>query len=359
MYSDMHPMLSPVDWEDAARDPSIVIADGSSVKISAIGGSRSRTGMVNGASLVIKDGPDGKRERVISKVPATVKRLVILGSHGYISLDAKRWLADAGISWAHIETGGTRVRTLGVSGGDSSPRLMRRQAMCAPGLPLAETGLAINRRFIAEKLENQAWNCQAMLGNRVAADYIRAQIELLPSKHSIESIRGLEGDGAAMYWSAWHGYPIRWSYPRPNKAHWQSFGHRKTLVHTWETNKDATDPINAVLNFAYHIAEIECVLACHAAGLSPVMGISHADKAGRDSFALDLVEVLRPWVDQAVLSVFKSSMDKRWFSEVRRGGKEGVVEIMAPLTHRIVTEVHAMASKLQPAINYTVDALNG
>jgi CRISPR-associated endonuclease Cas1 len=352
-------MLDISEWEDATPDPSIVIADGPSVRISAIGGSRSRSGAVNGASLVIKDGPDGTRERVISKVPATVKRLIILGTHGYMSLEAKRWLADAGISWAHIETKGSRIRTLGVSGGDVDPKLMRNQAMCATGLPLEETGLAISRRFIAEKLEGQAWNCEALLDNRIAGRYIRERIEALPAMISVESIRGVEGDAAACYWSAWHGYPIRWQAPRPIKAHWQAFNDRKTLLRAWETNKDATDPINAVLNYAYHIAEVECVLACHAAGLSPVMGIMHADKAGRDSFALDLIEPLRPWVDNVVLGIFKSSMDKRWFSEVRRGSKDGAVEIQAPLTHRVVSGVHAMASKLQPAVSYAVAALQG
>lgn len=353
----MHPMLDITEWEDATPDPSLVIADGPSVKISAIGGSRSRSGAVNGASLVIKDGPGGKRERVFAKVPSKVERLVILGGHGYMSHEAKRWLADAGVSWAHIETGGRRVRTLDTSGADTNAKLMRQQAMCAPGLPLEHVGLAITRRFIAEKLEGQAWNCSVILGNEVAAKYIRGQIDKLPGADNVKSIRGIEGDGAACYWSAWQGYPVRWKKPAPINPLWQAFPTRKTMLYSWETNKDATDPINAVLNFAYHMAEIECVLACHAAKLSPVMGISHTDRDGRDSFALDLIEPLRPWVDGMVLNLFKSSMDKRYFSTIRRNGKDGVVEVAAPLTHRIVAEVHSMASKLQPAINYTVSAL--
>lgn len=351
----IHPALDVSSWDDATPDPGLIIADGPNVTITVRGNPK------GGAMLVIKDGPGGKRVRELDKVPAVINTIVILADHGFVTLEAETYMANQGIQWAHIETNGGRIRTLSTSGAFADGRLMRLQGMLAEGYPLHEAGLIINRRLIAEKLEGQAWNCADKLDNEVAAKQIRECADALAVADTVEEIRAVEGRGAKIYWQAWKGYPVRWSLPAPFAPRWHSFSERRTLLYDWESNKDATDPINAMLNFAYHVAEIECTLALHRAHLSPVMGISHTDQDKRDSMSLDLVEVLRPWADAAVLAALDEAMDMRNFVEYAKDAngkhKDGVIKLEAPLTHTLANAVHGLRSKLQPAIKFMVETL--
>jgi CRISPR/Cas system-associated endonuclease Cas1 len=52
------------------------------------------------------------------------------------------------------------------------------------------------------------------------------------------------------------------------------------------------------------LAECEAVFALHAIGCDPSMGVVHQDANGRASFALDLLEPLRPKVEGFVLDLF-------------------------------------------------------
>jgi hypothetical protein len=103
-------------------------------------------------------------------------------------------------------------------------------------------------------------------------------------------------------------------------------------MHDYPRNIRATDPANAMLNYTYRIAEAEAVHACHALGLDPAMGILHADKQGSDSFALDLIEAVRPYCDRVILQFLNCGLgipvndrgkpaylNRLWFDETRDG----------------------------------------
>ncbi len=51
--------------------------------------------------------------------------------------------------------------------------------------------------------------------------------------------------------------------------------------------------MNALLSFLYAILANDCVSACESVGLDPQMAFLHADRSGRPSLALDLVEEFR------------------------------------------------------------------
>src|SRR6516162_6426850 len=89
-----HPSIDIDAWQDACRDPRVIIADGSDVKIT-----------VRDGHLTIKDGPAGsKRERRFSRIPRTIDRLVILGGQGYRTMEAERWLKAEGVPWVSLDT---------------------------------------------------------------------------------------------------------------------------------------------------------------------------------------------------------------------------------------------------------------
>lgn len=365
-----YPAIDLAAWSDLTPDLSLVIADGPSVKITTRGASRKDGELGKGGVLVITDGPTRDRERMFYKVPRTMSRLVILGTRGYMTFEAKRWLADAGVSWVHVESGGKRVRILDQSQGFVNATMERKQVLCAPGLPLEETGVAITRDFIVKKLAGQAWNARNLLGNDQAADYIESMMNEVMSCQrdtpgdALNAIRSLEGNGAQVYWDAMKGTPVFYKGNQPLHPSWLSFPGRKTLMYSWETNKDATDPINAALNYGYSIGENLCVAGLLQYGLSPIIGISHRDKTQdklRDSFALDLLEVIRPWIDEKILGLFQQPVRKDWFCmmQVTRNGRtrDGVVMVEAPFTHHIIREVTGLASRLQPSLKYASDQL--
>lgn len=110
--------------------------------------------------------------------------------------------------------------------------------------------------------------------------------------------------------------------------HWRRFGQRGSPLAMGA--RLAVNPPNAILNFCYALAEIECTLALQAVGLDPGLGVLHVDQKARDSMALDLLEVIRPDVDEWVLGVVSSRPSRaRDFHETR----QGVCRILPPLTH--------------------------
>ena len=78
------------------------------------------------------------------------------------------------------------------------------------------------------------------------------------------------------------------------------------MLRTWETNRSATDPINAMLNYGYKVAETETLRACRTVGINPELGIMHSSGTDRDGFVLDLIEVIRPLVDEHVLRLLSN-----------------------------------------------------
>lgn len=348
-----HPMLDLTAWNEANPDESLIIADGRSVFVNVTGGSQPKGSPRTGGILVVKDGPMGSpRERRIARVPRTIKHLAILTNHGSISLDAMAWLTDTEITYSVIDRSGKFPRLLSTSGGYVNPLYMRQQALCAPGGPAAYTGVKIMRDLITRKLEGQALNAERLRDTEAAAR-IREYLPRVAAARSVETIRGYEGAAADEYWNAWRGMLV--SYLKwPSQRHWIEFPSRRTLRRSWESNRGATDPVNAMLNFGYKVAETECTLAAYAAALSPALGIGHVDRPGRDSFALDLIEPMRPVVDKLIIDILSEPLDKRWFRE----DNEGMVSCCAPLTHRIYSEVHQNTQTLQVAM-FAVTALLG
>lgn len=64
------------------------------------------------------------------------------------------------------------------------------------------------------------------------------------------------------------------------------------------------DRVNALLSFIYTMLVHDCVSALEGVGLDPQAGFLHADRPGRPSLALDLMEEFRSFIaDRLVLSL--------------------------------------------------------
>ncbi len=82
----------------------------------------------------------------------------------------------------------------------------------------------------------------------------------------------------------------------------------------------------------YALAEAEATLACHSLGLDPGLGFTHLDAAGRDSLALDLMEPVRPAVENYCFDlVGRRAFHRSDFHE----SASGYVRLLPPLSHEL------------------------
>lgn len=342
-----YPLLDIDAWQHASIDDRVFIADGHNVRIS-----------VRDGQLSVKDGPPRTpRERRISRLPRSHDRLVIVAGHGFITIEAQRWLRDAQITWSLYDLSGVLVG--GSPAGADDARLRRAQSHAVPGDTLAAVGHGITQTLIAGKLGAQANICTEYLAAHKVAASIRRNIHAINAASDIEEIRAIEGGCAAQYWQAWAGQvtvPFSARDRAVSPPHWVEYLGRTSYAYEFEANRSATDPINACLNYAYRIGESEAVHACQAFGLDPALGLMHADKPGRDSMALDLLETIRPACDRIVLDLMrKPSFDRRWVSETRGG----VVRIDTPLTHHIASYAAILARVIFPYAEHVARVLAG
>jgi CRISPR-associated protein Cas1 len=70
-------------------------------------------------------------------------------------------------------------------------------------------------------------------------------------------------------------------------------------------------PVNAILNYAYSIVAAQVTRALLASGFDSAAGFLHADAGGRHSLTYDLLELLRPDIDKAILPWIASQTWKR------------------------------------------------
>lgn len=324
------PPLTPEDLDDRREgltatydtegDRRVVVADGFDVRVT-----------VGYGALVVRDGvAEHVRERRYSKVTAP-ERLVITGE-GIASTEALAWCKAQGTAVVVLRAGDV---LLGASPpGRDDGRIRRAQAL-AMGSP---AGLAVVRYLLTAKLSGQAAVIRDVFGTDETAQTIMDLADGIAVAEDVDECRQLEAVAAAAYFATWADHEATMvGFVAKDRGrvppHWQVFDSRRSAITgASNTNRQAERPINALLNLTYRLAEIEARFACVRLGLDPGLGVLHADTAGRDSLALDVLEPLRPIVDRFVLDlVAERTFHKRDFVE----RSDGHVRVSAPLSHEL------------------------
>jgi CRISPR-associated endonuclease Cas1 len=262
--------------------------------------------------LTIEDGIGAERRKaLLPRVGHGLRRLVLIGSDGFVSLSAFRWLADQDSSFVMLERDGSVLATTGPVH-PSDARLRRAQSLAH------QSGLALHiaSELIRRKLAGQESVARSKLDNSTAADAITKVILALGSANSVETVRELEARAANAYWLAWRNVPIQFPSRdlRRVPEHWRRFGTRKSLL--TGSPRLATNPPNAMLNYLYAILESESRLVLAALGLDPGIGVLHFDSRTRDSLACDLMEAIRLNADAYVLDwITGQPLRREWFFE--------------------------------------------
>ncbi len=157
----------------------------------------------------------------------------------------------------------------------------------------------IARNMIFGKVYNARWSVERTRRDhamripeqRFAA--VSGQLQgLLPQiaeETSLDSLRGLEGAGAAAYFSVLDDMILR---------------EKETFYFKERSRRPPLDAFNAMLSFAYSLLTHDCASALESVGLDAYVGYLHRDRPGRESLALDLMEELRPcFADRFVLTM--------------------------------------------------------
>ncbi|MBI3245611.1 MAG: type I-D CRISPR-associated endonuclease Cas1 [Deltaproteobacteria bacterium] len=150
--------------------------------------------------------------------------------------------------------------------------------------------LSLARGFVLGKLANlrvtllrAARNTEDLdVDNTVEA--IRGAERRAERAEELDILRGHEGEGSAAYFGV---------FDRLIKAEGFSFSKR--------VRRPPTDPVNALLSFGYALLANDIHAAVQTLGFDPYCGYLHADRYGRPSLALDLMEEFRPLIVDAVV----------------------------------------------------------
>jgi len=295
---------------------------------------------VDRGHLILKDGIGRDRhEARLPRVGHGLRRLVVIGFDGFVSLGALRWLADQDAAFVMLERDGSVLATTGPVR-PSDARLRRAQALAGTN----KVALNISKKLVQQKLNAQEQLARETLRDFKVADLIATNQAAVNEAQTIEGLRLFELRAALAYWSSWRNVPI--SFPKKDlprvPQHWQRFGARISPL--TGSPRLSVNPPNAMLNYLYAILESETRLAAAALGLDPGIGLMHVDTDARDSLACDLMEPIRPLVDAYVLDwISREAIPREWFFEERDGNCRLMASFAARLAETASTWGRAVA----------------
>lgn len=200
--------------------------------------------------------------------------------------------------------------------GPVNGNILLRQAQFRAADDGAQT-LALARAVVAGKLRNSRQIL--MRGAREtddaaekdtlvrAAKLLANQIRKIPSAGDLDTLRGLEGEAARLYFEA---------LPQVMKA-----SVRADFPFDCRSRRPPRDRFNALISFLYALVMSDCRSALDAVGLDPQLGFLHAVRPGRPALALDLLEEFRaPLADRLALTLInRGQLQTRDFDQ-RDGG---------------------------------------
>jgi CRISPR-associated endonuclease Cas1 len=284
---------------------------------------------VDRGHLTIQDGIGAQRRYArFPRVGHGMKRLVVIGSDGLVSLAALRWLADQGAAFVMLDRLGEVLATTGPVH-PSDARLRRAQSLAED----SGAAMRIAVELIRRKLLAQEQLVREQFQDMASSEIIANQRHALTRADSKEEIRRYEAYGALAYWRAWHELAVQFSQSDSQRVpqHWLTFGSRISPL--TKSPRLAVNPANAMLNYLYAILESEARLAISELGLDPGLGVLHSDTRTRDSLACDLMEPIRPRVDAFLLDWLRSGLlQRKWFFEERDGNCRLTGEFAAQLS---------------------------
>ena len=156
------------------------------------------------------------------------------------------------------------------------------------------TGKIFNSRYVLERAIRDHGLRMDVEKMRKKSEFLRAAAQRAWEASDLDSLRGIEGEAASVYFSVWDDLILQ------QKEH---------FYFSVRSRRPPLDRVNALLSFAYSFMTSMCTAALESVGLDPYIGFLHTDRPGRRSLALDLVEEFRaPLCDRFVLTLINRRM---------------------------------------------------
>lgn len=171
--------------------------------------------------------------------------------------------------------------------------------------------LALARGIVAAKIRNARTILRRNWKDAAAdADRDRAMRDLkgladrAERARDVDQLLGYEGEAGAVYFG--HFGKLISPSPADRDAPMRfSFEHRN--------RRPPTDPVNALLSYAYGLLIRTMQVILQGAGFDPYLGFYHRPRHGRPALALDLMEPYRPLIaDSTVINAINNGEVKQW-----------------------------------------------
>ncbi len=212
-------------------------------------------------------------------VPAqTIEQMVLIGNP-QVTGDALMYALELGISVHYLSNFGKYL-------GSALPGYSRNGQ-----LRLAQYGvyqdknrrLELAKAIVTGKIHNQY---AVLYRHNIRDNPLKLREKQVKEQNTLDETRGMEGKAAQEYFSYWQEMVgNKWSF---NGRH----------------RRPPTDPVNALLGFAYGLLRVQITAAIHLAGLDPYIGYLHEVTRGQPAMVLDLMEEFRALIaDNLILSV--------------------------------------------------------
>lgn len=249
-----------------------------------------------------------RRHQPLETFPARQVGQLVLHSFSQISTQALHFCADQGIGVHFISGGGWYIGSFDTRQGSIQRRIRQYAA-----LSNSDTCLELARKLVI--CRGQGQRKFLMRGTRrktkvpeilsKAIAQMKAVLKQVPQAKSLESLLGLEGNLAALYFSALPGLIS------PEVASELHFHGRN--------RRPPKDRFNALLSFGYAMLLKDVMNSILTVGLEPALGFYHQPRSQAAPLALDLMEIFRvPLVDMTVMaSVNRGQWDVKADFEVR------------------------------------------
>jgi CRISPR-associated protein Cas1 len=243
--------------------------------------------------VVRKDGQE------ITRVPMHAIRQLVVFGNVQVSTQALETLAANEIPIAYLTGYG---RFIGTFAPAERKNVGLREAQFRRFADPAEC-LTLSKAVVRGKLINQrALLMRSLRGDgdrgsdEPAARDVAELIRRLDGAPTLETVLGLEGQGAALYFGEF-GRFLRAQPPG------------RGFDFTGRNRRPPRDPVNALLSFAYAMLTKDCFAAVSTVGFDPYKGFFHSNRHGKPSLALDLMEEFRPVIaDSVVLTLLNNEM---------------------------------------------------
>ncbi|HWY59398.1 MAG TPA: CRISPR-associated endonuclease Cas1 [Terriglobales bacterium] len=234
----------------------------------------------------------------LPRVNRNLRRVIVVGSDGFATFEAIRWITDIGASLVFLDRCGKLLFASGPTA-PSDARLRRAQSLAIGN----GVGVEVSRSLISAKLQGQERLVRERLKDSLTAQAVATFREKLQHVETVDEIRWLEAQAAIIYFGALRDIPVLWPKMDLSRIpeHWRKIGNRQSPLSGGP--RLAITPFHCALNYCFALLESETRFALTAVGLDCGLGFGlHTDTGNRDSLALDVLEPVRPEVESWLVS---------------------------------------------------------